>query len=116
MSDTLAEVLDKLSTSAGWEFGVAAFDGYTLTIASGTSRDYVAPVVAFGGVSYFSGALAFSHASVQVAGDLERGVVGRIVSLDDDDVVVRIEAETSAASGRQRFYLVAESAVLLKAL
>ena len=76
----------------------------------------MAPVAAFGGVSYFSGALQFSHASFQVASDLERGVVARVVTLDDDDVVVRIEAETGAAPGRQRFYLVAESAVLLKPL
>lgn len=116
MSDTLAEVLDKLSTSAGWEFRVASYDGYALTIASGTSMEYATPIAAFGGVSYFSGALQFSHAAFQLASDLERGVVGAVVPLDEDDIVVRIEAETMAGLDRKRFYLVAESAVLLKAL
>ena len=116
MTDSVADALDKLSTSAGWDFGVSAYDGYTLKISSGTSRANATPAAAFGGVSYFSGALEFSHASFQVASDLERGVVGRIVPLEDDDIVVRIEAETMAGLERQRFYLVAESVVLLKAL
>ena len=115
-SDSASEVLDKLSTSAGWDFRVVAYDGYALTLASGTSMDRASPVAAFGGVSYFSGALEFSHASFQVASDLERNVIGRSVPLDEDDIVVRIEAETQVGLERQRFYLVAESVVLLKAL
>ena len=50
MSDELGEVLEKMSTSAGWDFRVAAFDGYALTIASGTSLEYASPIAKFGGV------------------------------------------------------------------
>jgi hypothetical protein len=116
VSDDLGEVLEKMSTSAGWDFRVAAFDGYALTIASGTSLEYATPLAKFGGVSYFSGAMEFSHAAFQLASDLERDVIGRLVALGDDDFVVRIEAETKGSAARQRFYVVAESAVLLKAL
>lgn len=116
MSDDLGAVLEKMGTCAGWDFRVAAFDGYALTIASGTSLEYASPLAKFGGVSYFSGAMEFSHASFQLASDLERDVVGRLVTIGDDDFVVRIEAETKGSADRQRFYLVAESAVLLKSL
>lgn len=116
MDGDATDILGKLSTSAGWDFRITAYDGFTLTIASGTSMDHAHPVAAFAGVTYFSGAFEFSHAAFQLASDLERNALGKFVALDDEALVVRIEAETTAGMERLRFYLVAESVLLLRAL
>src|SRR5215813_2376924 len=111
--ETFDTVLGTLSTESGWDFVVSRYDGWALTIAAGTSREYARPRAAFAGVSYFSGAMEFSHAVFQRVGDLERATIGRIVALGEDDHVVRIEAETQAGQQPQRFYLVAQEAALL---
>ncbi|MEP6790182.1 MAG: hypothetical protein ABI907_02360 [Ramlibacter sp.] len=109
MSDALIKLLAGLGAS-GWDFRIASFDGDSLTLAAGTSRDHARPLVVFSGVSYLDCPTVFSLAAFSVASDSERDSVRKLVPLDPEDVVIQIEAETQAGLGTRHFRIVATAA------
>jgi hypothetical protein len=106
MIDALAAMLAGLGAS-GWDFRISSFDGDSPILSAGTSAAHAQPVALFAGVSYLDCPTEFSHAVFSVATEPERDSVRKVVALDPQDVVILVEAETTAGLGTRRFHIVA---------
>jgi hypothetical protein len=111
----MQQLLDTLNSHCGWECVVKSYDGWRLSVSSGSSVEYATPLATFAGVSYVSLPFDFSHPEFRLASSVEREQIGKVVPLEPEDVVFAIEADTMASFDRQVFFLVALS-VELKAV
>ena len=105
-------LFNSLNSDRGSEWLVKSFDGWNLSLSSGTSAEYATPSVVFSGVSYMSCPFEFSHPTFRMATASERENIARLVPLETEDTVVAIEAETMAGLDRHVFFLAASSAAL----
>ena len=108
----MRELISTLNSDCGSEWLITSFDGWNLSLSSGTSVEYAAPRVVFSGVSYMSCPFEFSHPTFRVATASERENIGKLVPLEAEDSVVAIKAETMAGLDPHVFFLVASSATL----
>ncbi|GLS97881.1 hypothetical protein [Piscinibacter gummiphilus] len=105
----MKQLLDALNSRCGWDCVIKSYDGWRLSLSSGTSVEYATPVAAFIGVSYVSLPFEFSHPKFRIASLVEREKIEKVVPVDPEDAVLAIEAETMASFDRQVFFLVASS-------
>jgi hypothetical protein len=108
-------LLEVLNSRCGWDCILSSYDGCSLTIATGSSIHYAAPLVTFSEVLYVSCASQFSHPIFRFASNTERATIGGIVPLSENVYVVAIEAETMGSLGTHVFFIVAESMQLTTA-
>jgi len=109
----MIEILKTISALGGWDWWMSSYDGWKLIFSSGTSEISRKPFFEFHGISYISCPEEFSHANFRLAEAAERMEVAKLVPLEETDSVVVIEAETMASMQPHKFFLVAETAVLV---
>lgn len=103
------QALAQLSSRCGWDCMLTGFDGSRLRLSSGTSETTLRPLAEFGGVSYVSCPIEFSHPTFRVADAAERERILSCVALDHDDLALAIDAETQAGLGPRTFFIVVQS-------
>jgi hypothetical protein len=105
----MQEIFQELNNGKGWDWCISSFDGCTLHFSAGTSIEYSRLVVTVQDVSYLNCPVEFSHPIFRLATFAERADIGGIVPLDQEDIVVAIEAETMAALLPSTFFVVGQS-------
>jgi hypothetical protein len=103
----MKQSLADLNARCGWECVVSSYDGWCLTLSSGTSAVYAKPFAAFTGVLYLSLPFEFSHPKFRAANSIESEHIGKVVPIDAEDKLFAIEPETMASLDRQVFFIVA---------
>lgn len=107
--DISTEKLFQTVNVIAWDWCIRSFDGWTLRLSAGTSVEYSKPIVQFHGVTYLACPVEFSHPTFRLATTMERAEIALLVPLDQQDVVIIIEAETMAGLTPRKFSIVAES-------
>lgn len=108
-------VLDQLNALSCWDYRITLFDGWRLHLIGGASLDYSnahTVEIEFHGVTYIACPTDFSHAKFRLGTGAEKQMLNRTVSLESEDIVFVIEAETTGSIEPHCFFIVAEDVVV----
>lgn len=105
----MQKIFQELNSGKGWDWRISSFDGCTLDFSAGTSIEYSRLVVKVQEVSYLNCPVEFSHPIFREATPVERADIAGLVPLDQQDIIVAIEAETMAALLPRTFFIVGQS-------
>jgi hypothetical protein len=106
---SMHKIFQELNSGKGWDWCISSFDGCTLNFSAGTAIEYSRLVVKVQEVSYLNCPIEFSHPIFRQATLAERAEIAGIVPLEEQDIVVAIEAETMAALLPSTFFIVGQS-------
>jgi hypothetical protein len=103
------EILQELNAGSGWDWCIKSYDGWKLQIWAGNTYYSSRPAVMVEGVSYLNCPVEFDEPIFRLADVDERAAIARLVLLDEEDIVVAIEAKTMAGLQPNTFFIVGES-------
>lgn len=111
----MADLLPELALLMAWDFAIAAYDGWTLSVVAGSPLDPCNPAltIRFGGVRYLRCPTEFHHARFRPASAEEWAEISDAVAVEESDVVIAFDAVTQARTGPRAFVVVAESCDVL---
>lgn len=109
---SLDELLQELNRRGGWDWRISAFDGDALELSAGCSLSGAHHMVTFHEVCYVDCPTVFHHPAFRLAGATERLATGARVAIDNGDIVIAIDADSSAGLERLTFFIVATSVTL----
>lgn len=106
--------IEEINKLGCWEWHLLSFDGHRLCLAGGTDLTYYhVAEVWFSGVTYLCCPTRLLHATFRYATDTESRAAGRIVDLTESNIVVAVNAETTARLEAMAFFIVADKIELV---
>ncbi|VEP18277.1 hypothetical protein H1P_730018 [Hyella patelloides LEGE 07179] len=108
-------ILEQLNSLSCWDYRFNKFDGWRLQLIAGTNLDYPnshTDEIEFHGVTYIECPTDFYHAKFRLGTKKEQERLNSIVSLESEDTIFVIEAETTGSIESRLFFRVAENVTI----